>query len=390
VLVVSRVFGRLLRTGLAGSTRGTCCALPSLGTVLAASAVVDPASPVHSRPSAASSSPAASLTAVLFATPSRAVGLRPRSARHASEHAPGTSGKWASPDSRLGSCHGVLRVRTILMNVGLVSDLVSTRLSKNTDCDHEKRERTAACYRRCRARSAPPRSAQSTATTPKPGMSFVFVAASDGSSPGCVSDRNTSAYPRLPVSDECSDDQSEPRSEQAGVEWTQRAQSAARALVWMSHRHAFDVRPSSFDYDASGERPSPNHKGQWWRASAHGDDSAGDGACLTGPQDTHVNEAHTVVRQWSRRQGTSLETAACGPRTTVRGRSVSGQPSPKGAGRKHALGATCHRPRGRMRLETSKGHAAPTSGVRIPRPSGRGGGQSRFAVAIRLSVLGLL
>jgi hypothetical protein len=29
-----------------------------------------------------------------------------------------------------------------------------------------------------------------------------------------------------------------------------------------------------------------------------------------------------------------------------------------------------------MRLETSKGHAAPTSGVRIPRPSGRGGGQS--------------
>jgi hypothetical protein len=185
---VSRVFGRLLRTGLAGSTRGTCCALPSLGTVLAASAVVDPASPVHSRPSAASSSPAASLTAVLFATPSRAVGLRPRSARHASEHAPGTSGKWASPDSRLGSCHGVLRVRTILMNVGLVSDLVSTRLSKNTDCDHEKRERTAACYRRCRARSAPPRSAQSTATTPKPGMSFVFVAASDGSSPGCVSD----------------------------------------------------------------------------------------------------------------------------------------------------------------------------------------------------------
>jgi len=33
-------------------------------------------------------------------------------------------------------------------------------------------------------------------------------------------DRDTSAYPRLPVSDECSDAQSEPRSEQAGVERT--------------------------------------------------------------------------------------------------------------------------------------------------------------------------
>jgi zinc transport system permease protein len=32
------------------------------------------------------------------------------------------------------------------------------------------------------------------------------------------SDRDTSAYPRLPVSDECSDTLSEPRSEQAGVE----------------------------------------------------------------------------------------------------------------------------------------------------------------------------
>ena len=33
-------------------------------------------------------------------------------------------------------------------------------------------------------------------------------------------DRDTSAYPRLPVSDECSDALSEPRSEQAGVERT--------------------------------------------------------------------------------------------------------------------------------------------------------------------------
>ena len=33
-------------------------------------------------------------------------------------------------------------------------------------------------------------------------------------------DRDTSAYPRLPVSDECSDAQSEPRSEQAGVKRT--------------------------------------------------------------------------------------------------------------------------------------------------------------------------
>ena len=33
-------------------------------------------------------------------------------------------------------------------------------------------------------------------------------------------DRDTSAYPRLPVSDECSDTLSEPRNEQAGVERT--------------------------------------------------------------------------------------------------------------------------------------------------------------------------
>jgi hypothetical protein len=35
-----------------------------------------------------------------------------------------------------------------------------------------------------------------------------------------LGDRDTSAYPRLPVSDECSDALSEPRSEQAGVERT--------------------------------------------------------------------------------------------------------------------------------------------------------------------------
>ena len=33
-------------------------------------------------------------------------------------------------------------------------------------------------------------------------------------------DKDTSAYPRLPVSDECSDTLSEPGSEQAGVERT--------------------------------------------------------------------------------------------------------------------------------------------------------------------------
>gem|GEM_PF-4425221 len=33
-------------------------------------------------------------------------------------------------------------------------------------------------------------------------------------------DRDTSAYPRISVSDECSDTLSEPRSEQAGVERT--------------------------------------------------------------------------------------------------------------------------------------------------------------------------
>jgi len=37
---------------------------------------------------------------------------------------------------------------------------------------------------------------------------------------GLADDRDTSAYPRLPVSDECSDTLSEPRSEQAGVERT--------------------------------------------------------------------------------------------------------------------------------------------------------------------------
>jgi hypothetical protein len=35
-----------------------------------------------------------------------------------------------------------------------------------------------------------------------------------------LADRDTSAYPRLPVSDECSDTLSEPRSEQAEVERT--------------------------------------------------------------------------------------------------------------------------------------------------------------------------
>jgi hypothetical protein len=39
----------------------------------------------------------------------------------------------------------------------------------------------------------------------------------------------------------------------------------------------------------------------------HGDDSAGDGALLTGPQDNCVTEAHGTVRSRGRRQGRPLE-----------------------------------------------------------------------------------
>ena len=41
--------------------------------------------------------------------------------------------------------------------------------------------------------------------------------------------------------------------------------------------------------------------------STHGDDSAGDGALLTGPQDNCVTEAHGTVRSRGRRQGRPLE-----------------------------------------------------------------------------------
>jgi len=96
-------------------------------------------------------------------------------------------------------------------------------------------------------------------------------------------DRDTSAYPRLPVSEECSDKLSEPRSAQAGVERTTRSQTT-EDTCWISHRNRFCVPPSSMECYGIGEMPAPNHKGQRTSGGSYGDDTDSDGASLTGPQ----------------------------------------------------------------------------------------------------------
>ena len=101
--------------------------------------------------------------------------------------------------------------------------------------------------------------------------------------PATTYDRDTSAYPRLLVSDEGSDSVSEPRGEQAGVERTTRPRTTDGGY-WISHRNRFVVTRCSMECYGIGEMPAPNHKG--WRTSggSHGDDTDSDGASLAGPQ----------------------------------------------------------------------------------------------------------
>jgi hypothetical protein len=67
-----------------------------------------------------------------------------------------------------------------------------------------------------------------------------------------MGDRDASAYPRLPVSDECSDTLSEPRSEQAGVKRTPECDSpllyctagfpTVSLSLWMAEVYLLDDR----------------------------------------------------------------------------------------------------------------------------------------------------
>ena len=96
-------------------------------------------------------------------------------------------------------------------------------------------------------------------------------------------DRDTSAYPRLPVSDEWSDTLSDPRNEQAGVERTHWQRTTGDGYR-ISHRKLLTVAPRTVVCYGIGEMPAPNHKGRGTGGGSHGDDTDSDGACLTGPQ----------------------------------------------------------------------------------------------------------
>ena len=58
--------------------------------------------------------------------------------------------------------------------------------------------------------------------------------------------------------------QSEPKSEQAGVERTATTLAASVAVLDIGQRVIYYVAARIIYHYASGERPSPNHKGQWW------------------------------------------------------------------------------------------------------------------------------
>ncbi len=134
--------------------------------------------------------------------------------------------------------------------------------------------------------------------------------------------------PRLLVSDECSDTPSEPRSERAGVKRTLRGRSRNRYGI--------------------GETPALNRHGTVTNAvcSSHGNDTDSDGACVTGPQPYSEGEHESFAGML---------------------------PGPSECG----LDPKC------------RGSARQSSGGRMPRSSGRGGGQPGLYLSERLrSALG--
>jgi hypothetical protein len=121
-----------------------------------------------------------------------------------------------------------------------------------------------------------------------------------------------------------------------------RADTAAtihgRRLVGISNRNRFCVAPCNRGCYGIGEMPAPNHKGRRTDGGSHGNDTDFDGACLTGPQPYTGEE-------------TRVPPVCCR--------------FPVSAG---------------WNLER---HARRKSDGRIPRPSGRGGGQFVDALEIQ-------
>jgi hypothetical protein len=101
-----------------------------------------------------------------------------------------------------------------------------------------------------------------------------------------VADRDTSAYPRLPVSDECSDTLSEPRSEQAGVERTLLPRNRRPVAGLDDQPNVFVVVRRILICDGIGEMLAPNRQGAVTDTvcSSRSDDTDSDGTCVTGSQ----------------------------------------------------------------------------------------------------------
>ena len=76
---------------------------------------------------------------------------------------------------------------------------------------------------------------------------------------------------------------SELRSEQAEVERTIRLRITDGGCR-ISHRKRFDLPPCSMEYYGIGEMPAPNHEARRTSGGSHGDDTGSDGASLPGPQ----------------------------------------------------------------------------------------------------------
>jgi hypothetical protein len=147
-------------------------------------------------------------------------------------------------------------------------------------------------------------------------------------------DRDTSAYPRLPVSEECSDTVSEPRSEQAGVERTLLARNRRTVAGLDDRPNVFVVARRIWACYGIGEMLAPNRQGAVTNAvcPSHGNDTDSDGACVTGPQpySEGENESFAGMLPVPSECGLELE------RSVSTGRSSGGRMPRLGRGGGHA------------------------------------------------------
>ena len=147
-------------------------------------------------------------------------------------------------------------------------------------------------------------------------------------------DRETSAYPRLPVSDECPDASRNRGANRRGLSGHS-VEENHRTVTGLDGRpKVFAVARRTRNCYGIGEMPAPNRQGAVTNAvcSAHGNDIDSDGACVTGSQPYSEGENESFA-------GMLPVPSECGlkpERSISTGRSSGGRmPRPSGRGGGH-------------------------------------------------------